>query len=981
MKHRLTKLFILVLLGLSVFLVWAFSGKFFIDREALLAEAQLKVKAGDLDGAEEQLQPLLRGEDVSPELLLFAAEINRYQGDFGTALEYLDRIGPSHSEFSRKALVYRAEANMRLGHLSAAVDLYQQVLDADPGNSGARRQLIFVLNISGLSRMGLSHMLKLVYEGQFDPELLLSLCDLDRPHRNESLIQTALETSPHDPLVLLAAGKLAELEGDQQTARLRFEAAIEQDAEFVPAYLALGKLLLSSREHRKFLKLMNSTPQDAEREVDYWILLGEWSRLQSMSEAGIRCYWEAARRTPDHIEAHFQLGQLLLQQNRTDDARRLLDWSEQLAHLSAIVQAINQQTPQSESSRNVSRQLARLNRYGEAWAWASIAQRIEPDSQESGLLLTEIEKKLTPAVPTNFPQSPAAALDFSHFPIPDLEFSEPGPAVPDGDRIAHSSSAIRFEDVSASAGLEFTYQNAADAKTEGRRLFEFTGGGVAAFDYDLDGWPDLYLTQGGERSPEQGLSSVSDQLFRNRQGTRYVDVTGEAGIEELHFSQGIAVGDIDSDGFPDVYVANIGRNQLWRNNGDGTLSDITEESGIDQDRWTTSCGIADLNGDGFPELFDVNYLEGPNLLSLICESKGKPRVCAPTAFSPSQDAVWSNRGTGEFKLATQSSGLSTAQGNGLGLLIADFDRDQKPDLFVANDAVSNHYWTNQSTESLRLEESAVLSGLAVNSAGRAEACMGVAAGDADRDGRIDLFVTNFFQESNTLYMQQGAHLFEDRTERFGLSSPGYRLLGFGTQFLDAELDGWEDLIVLNGDIDDFSHLNREERMPPIFLRNQEGQKFHQLEAKKAGSFFGQKRLGRALATLDWNRDGRTDFVAAFLESPTQLVENRTQHNHHWLSLKLVGTLSSRDAVGAQITVKAADRSLTAQVTAGDGYQCHNEKKLNFGLGNAAKADVVEISWPSGLRQQYLSLESNGEYVCIEGDPQARRMPVERMPVE
>jgi hypothetical protein len=281
--------------------------------------------------------------------------------------------------------------------------------------------------------------------------------------------------------------------------------------------------------------------------------------------------------------------------------------------------------------------------------------------------------------------------------------------------------------------------------------------------------------------------------------------------------------------------------------------------------------------------------------------------------------------------------------------------------------VANHYWVNSSDGSLKLEESALLSGAAVNSSGRAEACMGIAAGDADGDGLLDLFVTNFFEESNTLYRQRQPHLFVDETREMSLQEPGYRLLGFGTQFLDADLDGWQDLIVLNGDIDDFSFMGREERMQPLFLRNQQGQSFTELEEGLAGPFFSQKMLGRSVARLDWNRDGKPDFVASILDAPSQLVENKSAIDHHWLAVKLIGIVSSRDAIGTQVTVETGGLTQSQQLTAGDGYQCSNEKIVLFGLSEFSNIDSLTVTWPSGVRQQFDKVSVDRLITIREGD--------------
>ncbi|HEX6984214.1 MAG TPA: VCBS repeat-containing protein, partial [Planctomycetaceae bacterium] len=342
-------------------------------------------------------------------------------------------------------------------------------------------------------------------------------------------------------------------------------------------------------------------------------------------------------------------------------------------------------------------------------------------------------------------------------------------------------SGIRFE--IADAGIDFRYFHSADPATPGARMFEFTGGGVGVLDYDADGRPDLHFTQGCRWPPDPRQREYLDRIFRNL-GSRFADVTVAAGVVEPAFSQGVACGDFDGDGFPDLYVANIGANRLFRNNGDGTFRDVTQDSGVLvgplAEAWTTSAVMADLNGDGLPDLFDVNYVEGSDVFERICDHDGVPRVCSPTAFDAQPDRLLLNRGDGAFTDVTAIAGIGAPDGTGLGVVAADFDGSGRLSLFVANDARNNHFYANaaESPGGLpRFEERAAVNGTAFDRDGRSQACMGVAAGDADGDGRLDLFVTNYVAESNTLYLQEPDGVFVDASRAAGLSEPSLDLLG------------------------------------------------------------------------------------------------------------------------------------------------------------------------------------------------------------
>ncbi|MBW3543639.1 MAG: CRTAC1 family protein, partial [Planctomycetes bacterium] len=486
-----------------------------------------------------------------------------------------------------------------------------------------------------------------------------------------------------------------------------------------------------------------------------------------------------------------------------------------------------------------------------------------------------------------------------------------------------------------------------------------------------------------------------DRLFRNLGNGRFEDVTLAATIIEDRFSQGATVGDFDSDGFPDLYVANIGGNRLFRNNGDGTFSDVTERTATAGDRWTTSCLMADLNGDALPEIYAVNYLSGEDVFTRVCNDRGGSGICMPQHFPAAQDQLYLNLGDGRFEDITERAGIAVPDGKGLGIVAADFLGRGRLDLFIANDAVPNFFFENQtsgprpstldsrpssgpqlSTLNPRpstplFSEQALLKGVALNRGGQAEACMGVAAGDADGDGRIDLFVTNFHLESNTLYLQREGGWFDDATRDAGLRQPSLSLLGFGTQFLDADLDGRLDLIVTNGHIDDFTSDGTAYRMPPQFFRGLGGGRFQELPADSLGPYFAERYLGRGLARLDWNRDGREDVVVSHLDAPAALLTNETQPAGHFLVIRLVGVESNRDAIGATVTVRTADAVETGQLTAGDGYLASNQRQLVFGLRTAQRVEEMLVRWPSGREERFVDLAVDAELIAVEGAPAPR----------
>ena len=447
------------------------------------------------------------------------------------------------------------------------------------------------------------------------------------------------------------------------------------------------------------------------------------------------------------------------------------------------------------------------------------------------------------------------------------------------------------------------------------------------------------------------------------------------------FSGGAAAGDINGDGFPDVYVANLGANRLYLNNGDGTFAEASAESGLAGSEWTLSAVIADVNGDRWPDVYDVNYLKGEDLFQRACFKNGRPVQCYPTDFEAEQDRLWVNSGEGRFGDVTESSGIVQPGGKGMGVVAADFDSSRRTSLFVSNDTTANFLFANQTFKSDSglsrplpvFEERALLNGLAVDGQGRAQSCMGIAAGDANGDGRLDLFVTNFIGESNTLYLQQADGTFQDQTQAFGLSPSGYHRMGWGTQFLDGELDGDLDLVVANGNLDDYTPEGIPYGMRCLYYQNEINARFLQVPGESLGAYFQSKPVGRAVARLDWNRDGLDDVCVTHVDRPVALLTNTTKKHGHFVAVTLRAVHAEREAIGTIVRLRTGHKILTGQLTAGDGFMNSNQRQLIFGLGKADHIDELEVSWISGRSSFFQNLVADAEYLLIEDRPTPFRL--------
>jgi hypothetical protein len=527
------------------------------------------------------------------------------------------------------------------------------------------------------------------------------------------------------------------------------------------------------------------------------------------------------------------------------------------------------------------------------------------------------------------------------------------PSAPD----APDSRATRFVDVAVERGVDHVYANG----EAGRSLMvETMGGGAGWLDADGDGRPDLFLNQGGDATSADRHLRPPDRLFLNR-GTRgFADATGGSRIDDPGYGQGVAVGDFDDDGFDDLYVTNVDGNTLWHNLGDGTFEDVTRRAGVRDGRWSTSAGWADLDGDGDLDLYVCNYLRYDPLDPLEClNARGEPRICHPRDVAPWNDECYRNQGDGTFEPAAAAMGLTGPGGKALGVVLADLTGDGVVDVYVANDTEANFLFVGDGAG--RFVERGIESGAAVDRTGATQASMGVAAGDYDADGLPDLHCTHFRDESNTLYRNLGMAGFEDVTALVDLHEPTLPFLGFGTVMEDFDCDGRQEILVTNGHIENFPGNPLLRMRPQLF--EWDGRRFVE-QSRAAGPFFTEKRVGRGLATADFDGDGDLDAVVVHQNAPSALLENRSDRGG-WLAIDLRGTASNRRGVGARVRVTAGDRILVRQLMGGTSYASSHEPVLVFGLADHDRPVDVEVAWPAGGIQTLRGVAPNRRLVISE----------------
>ncbi len=528
---------------------------------------------------------------------------------------------------------------------------------------------------------------------------------------------------------------------------------------------------------------------------------------------------------------------------------------------------------------------------------------------------------------------------------------------------------VIFKEVAEQVGLKFQHYNGMTGKFY---LPEITGSGGALFDFDNDGDLDAFLVQGNTLEPNtqpgatlfpwRGSESPRGRLFRNdlKLGkVTFTDVTQQSGIVATGYGMGVAAGDINNDGLPDLYLTNLGANQMYLNKGGGKFTDVTKESGTDDPRWSTSASLFDYDRDGWLDLMVVNYADFSVSNSPNCYNATTARdYCTPKVFRSPGNRLFHNKGNGVFEDMTVAAGVSKEFGHGLGVVTADLNNDGWIDIYVANDGDQNQLWTNQKNGTF--VNDALLAGAAVNRNGQTEAGMGVDVGDFDGNATDDIFVTHLMDETNTLFVNMGQALFEDRTREAGLGMPGRRFTGFGTFFFDYDNDGWLDLFVANGAVQLLPELVRQKNPFPL---GQPNQLFRNNGKGTFVEIMDQAELqplevSRGAALGDVDNDGDIDVLVTNNNGPSRLLLNQVGNKNHWLGLRLVGK-SGRDMLGAQVEIVIDEKNILRRRVRTDGsYLSANDPRVLVGLAASTRIQKVRVRWPDGQVEEWKDLATD-----------------------
>src|SRR5580692_628125 len=527
-----------------------------------------------------------------------------------------------------------------------------------------------------------------------------------------------------------------------------------------------------------------------------------------------------------------------------------------------------------------------------------------------------------------------------------------------------------FVDIANKAGLA-PFRNVCGSAAKDY-LVETLGSGVALFDYNNDGLVDVLLVNGSsfEILSNPNVPQSSSRLFRNNGDCTFTDVTKESGLMNQGWGVGVTVGDYDNDGYRDVFITNFGTNALFHNNGNGTFTNVTKEAGVEGGNWSTGCAWEDYERDGRLDLYVARYVDfekgriptpGANT---YCNYRGVPVACGPRGLPGLPDLLYHNEGNGKFREVSMDTGVrDTIRGYGLGVVWLDYDNDGWPDIFVANDSMPNYLWRNKRNG--KFEEVAMEAGCSLSADGRAQSNMGIAVGDYDNDGWLDLFVTHFSEDYNTLYHNNHGK-FEDVTYQASLGTAGYKNLAWGAGFADFDNDGWKELFVANGHIyPQATQAGNSYFQENHLFRNLRDGRFCLIPRQESG--FTDERSGRGAAFGDLHGHGRMDIVVNNIDNQPFLYESVRHSSLRWVRFKLVGVKCNRDAIGARVRVTAGGLTQMDEIRSADSFASSSDVRLHFGLADAAAIDKVEIRWPDGSVEQRTGLATNQEYIIRHGE--------------
>ena len=904
---------------------------------------------------------LLVEQPKSVPALFLASQIMAARKNLPGAIELISQIDPSDPKAGPAATGQLSEWLDQSGDLPGAEAKLRSLLKEYPKAIPALRLLVDLLHAQGRRWEAGKVLERIVRLGDFKTPDLMSLVDLRDPKDQETLRTAFEQFAPDDPMSQLGQVRLLLFADRWKDCIDRLDQWTKSHPQLLEPWIWYGESLLETGEIQAVGQWLQNPPEGHSRHPEYWYIAGRYWMLQNRADTAARCFSEAIALDRRHLGAMQSLSECLMDLQRPELALELRDQSGKLVRIKDLTNQIQRGLVKDQAFFEIAKLYEDLGDQVLAFGWEAIA--LAESNHPFPERLIALQKELQSG--KSYTSAILEKLPLSTWPLPEnQQIASSDATEPSNPTTLEASPSIRLEDVAMSLGLNAQYDNGAKGRTHWMTL-EGLGGGVSAIDYDKDGWPDLFYSQAGDSPLSQPPRYLPKQLFRSIQSDRFIAVEQQACVGDLGYGQGTAVADLDQDGFDDLLAADIGEIKWFRNQGDGTFQQMDLLQATSSAIWNSAIQAADLNGDSLPDIVQCAYIDGQDFLTRTCPTPTSPEsvFCHPKRFTPGKTRILWNQGDGTWRLADSELLESLVDGYALGALITNLDQKAGNDVFFANDVSPNHLLlsTPQSDQTQELQQCAIRSGVAVDLLGRAQASMGIACGDQNRDGLLDLIVTNFRYEVSTLYRQTQPGLFTDATRLAKLGEPTLEWLSFGCQLTDLDNDGWLDFLAVNGHIDYLDPW----QMPPQVLKNTQG-KFQWLRSPSPGNYFDNDNVGRSLSALDFNRDGRIDFAVTHLDRPTALLANSTNSTNHFVQIELVGTRSERNATGGIVRATRGQEQWICASSVGDGFYGTNERVLHIGLGQADRLDRLEITWPNGQTQTVENLKVDCRYRWIEG---------------
>lgn len=921
-------------------------------------EISRSLEADDGD-AESLIADFQQAFPKNPVGMVFAAELAARKFDHERSLELFSQLPDDNGALQLARELGVARRLQVLGRTDEQEAALRKALQLDEKNREANSRLGHLLHVQGRTWESLPYFMTLIRNGVCRGDELIAVATTERYFRADDDIEFAVNRAGAvQPAMKIGQARRLLFENKHQEATELFRQIVQQVPSLGEAQGRLGRLYVENGTFADVRNWDQSLWTANIQHPEIWFARGLQARRHGKIDGAAFCFLQAILLSPNHLPANTQMTSCLEQLGKSDAARYFGNRTVLLSELDIQLNILRGNVDE-QLMLKVALLQADLHRYWEAAGWIHVLSSISvvPDSVQTQARKWRQLALQDPSQNYGFQQE-VLALDLGTLRPPlwnDVE-AESLTKTPAG-RSADQSAQV-WKDLAHESGLRFRYFEGTKEENRLQHIFNVVGGGVGALDFDRDDCPDLYFAQACDwRNPEQ--QSESDRLFRNIRATGFHDVTEVSNVREFSFSHGVSTGDFDCDGFTDVYVCNLGANRLYRNLGDGTFEEVSAATGVDGSNWSISAAFADFNNDGLSDLFVGNYTLPQETASKICtRSDGKEMACTPDVLPAASDQVYLNRGDGTFLEITDASGVFEQSGRALGLIAWDFFGEGRTSIFVANDTSANFLYHNVRNTTAgelsqpQFQEEGILQGVAYDLDGNAQASMGVAAGDVNHDGLIDMFITNFANESNTLYVQNPDRTFLDQTRQFRLRDSGFSALGFGTQMLDANFDNWPDIVITNGHVDQSESEPNADRMQPQLLINQNGEEFSEVVFSEEDSFFKRRTLGRGVATLDWNADGRQDFVVSHLHDDAALVTSLTPRNMEARSIRLVSRTANRDGQGAQVTIRSQEREWHYLLPGGFGYLCSNMPVIFHYQPAGEGSSEVTVRWPDGQTEHW-----------------------------